>query len=198
VRVFLAGEGKAELGHWFRHPSYREEESQPGLLEALLRRVKKDGWSVGDGICWKNIPKYRAAHSRQPPEIANVLGLIMRARDAGCDVVAFSRDRDRDRQREHDVHAGIAHARDSIPDCPAIIGGMAVEAIESWVASMRGCRNAEGAADPCQLLDQPGLAAMRAIAECADLSNLPADAQSLRTWLDTSAQVLGAGTEVSS
>jgi hypothetical protein len=128
---------------------------------------------------------------RQPAEVANVLGLVIKARDAGCDVVAFSRDRDRDRQRERDVQAGIERARDIIPECPAIIGGMAVEAIESWAASLQQRRSAEAAADPSQLLDQRGLGHMRSIAEGADLSKLPADAQSLRRWLDSAAQVFG-------
>jgi hypothetical protein len=66
VKVFLAGEGKAEIGSWSRDRAYREESPESGLLEVLLRRVRQDGWSVGDAICWKNIPKYvfRGAYER--------------------------------------------------------------------------------------------------------------------------------------
>lgn len=194
MRVFLAGEGKAELGDWAKHPSYHSSPPESGLIEALLHRVQKDGWEVGGAVCWKNIPKYRAAHSRHPAEVANVLGLVMKARAACCNVVAFSRDRDRDQQRAQDVQAGIARARE-IPDCPAIIGGMAVEALESWVASLQGQRKAEASADPAQLLDHTDVAHMCAVAENAALSELPTDAESLRAWLCQAACVFGVSSE---
>lgn len=194
MRVFLAGEGKAELGDWSCHPSYRREPPEIGILEAILRRVRAQGWSVAGALCWKNIRKYRA-HGRISAEVANVLGLILRAREGGCEVVAFSRDRDRDCDRERDVHVGIEQARALIPDCPAIIGGMAVEAIESWVAALQGKKRAESSADPCRLLDKHGLDHMRSVVEDADLSKLPSDAQSLRRWLSEAAQAFGVGSD---
>ena len=195
MKIFLAGEGKSELGGWSGHPCYHDGEAEPGLIETLLRRVKQDGWAVSNAICWKNIPKYRAAHSRQPAEAANVLGLVLKARDAGCQVVAFSRDRDGDHDREQDVQQGLERARKIFPDCPAIIGGMAVQKIESWVASLAGHRRAEDCTDPGRLLEEADLASMRAIAETADLSKLPADAESLRSWLKSAAQVFGVKAE---
>ena len=193
MKVFLAGEGKSELGGWSRLPNYRDEAPEVGLLEALLRRLKPDGWTVADGICWKNIPKYRA-HERLPAEVGNVLGVVMRARKAGCNAVIFSRDRDRDRQREKHVLAGISRAREVIPDFPKVVGGMAIEAIESWVASLQGRKDAESAADPSSLLDDSSLGSKRAIVETADLSKLPADAKSLRQWLTDAAGIFGIST----
>ena len=190
MKVFLAGEAKTELGDWSRLPNYRGEAPEVGLLEALLRRVKTDGWTVVDGICWKNIPKYRA-HERLPAEVGNVLGVVMRARKAGCNAVVFSRDRDRDRQREKYVLAGISRAREVIPDFPKVVGGIAIEAIESWLAALQGRRDAEAAADPSSLLDESSLASKRAIVEAADLAKLPTDAKSLRQWLTDAAGILG-------
>jgi hypothetical protein len=89
----------------------------------------------------------------------------------------------------------MERARESFPDGPAIIGGMAVEKVEAWVASMAGHRRAEVCADPGKFLERTDLASMRAIAEAADLSKLPADAESLRSWLKSAAQVLDVNVE---
>ena len=198
MKVFLAGEGKAELGGWFRLPNYRDEAPEVGLLEALLRRVHPDGWSIADAISWKNLPSDRRAlpkpyraHGRMPAEVGNVLGVVMRARNAGGNAVVFSRDRDRDRQREKNVLDGISRAREAIPDFPKVVGGLAIEAIESWVASLQGHKGAESAADPSSLLADSSLASKRAIVEAADLSKLPADAKSLRQWLADAAEFFG-------
>ena len=194
MRVLLAGEGKTELGDWASHPSYRQDPPEKGLLEALLCRVKVDGWSVAGAISWKNLPhdrkalpRHYRAHERMPAEVGNIMGLVVRARDVGCDAVVFSRDRDRDRQREKDVLDGISRARTAMPDFPKVVGGLAVEAIESWVVSLQERAGAESAADPSSLLADPSLASKRAIVERADLSKLPADAKSLRQWLNQAA-----------
>ena len=56
MNVLLAGEGPDELGQWAEHPSYREDPPRLGILEALLRRVRDDGWRVRDGVRWKGHP----------------------------------------------------------------------------------------------------------------------------------------------
>jgi hypothetical protein len=123
--------------------------------------------------------------------VGNVLGLALRARDTGCNAVVFSRDRDRNMDREKDVLAGIARAQEVFADRPKIAGGMAVEMIESWVASLQGTKRAESATDPSSLLTDNSLAGKRAVVDSADLSRLPADARSLRLWLTAAAGVLG-------
>lgn len=191
MRVFLAGEGKTELGEWANHPSYRRDPPEPGLLEALLRRVRPDGWSVSDAVRWKDIRKYQA-HRPCPAEVRNVMGAVLRAKDAGCDILVFSRDRDRKRQREKDVAEGIGRSKREIPGCPAIVGGMAIEAIESWLASMQGRLHAESESDPHSLFPGADLGAMRAIVEAADLSRLPPEARSLHAWLTCANEILRA------
>jgi hypothetical protein len=192
VKVFLAGEGKTELGDLADHPSYRQDPPEPGLLEALLRRLHPSGCSVAGAVKWKDIHKYRA-HDRCRAEVRNVMGAAVQAKDAGCRVLAFSRDRDGDEQREKDVMTGIHRARAEIDGCPDIAGGMAVEAIEAWLISMQGDHRAESRSDPRSLLRDADLAAKRAIVETANLDKLPSSARSLQTWLDRAAKVLGLG-----
>jgi hypothetical protein len=200
VKIFLAGEGRTELGDWASEPNYRPAMPEPGLLEALLRKLKPEGWTIVDAICWKHLPRERRAlprayraHERMPAEVGNVLGLVLRARDTGCDAVVFSRDRDRDVDREKDVLAGIVRAKEIVADRPKIAGGMAVEMIESWVASLQGRKGAESLADPSTLLADKSLAGKRAVVDSADLARLPPDAHSLRRWRDAVASVFAIG-----
>jgi hypothetical protein len=198
VKVFLAGEGRTELGDWAREPCYRPEAPEPGLLEALLRKLKPDGWTIVDAVCWKHLPRERRslprpyrAHEHISAEVGNVLGLVLRARDAGSDTVVFSRDRDRDLDREKDVLEGLSRASSVFAGRPKIAGGMAVEMIESWVASLQGTKRAESFADPSSLLADSSLEGKRAVVAAADLAGLPADAHSLRRWLANAASVFG-------
>jgi hypothetical protein len=78
-----------------------------------------------------------------------------------------------------------------VPDFPKIVGGMAVEAIESWVASLDLQTAAESATDPSAFLADPCLAGQCAIVEAADLSKLSPDAKSLRQWLIDVAGLFG-------
>ncbi len=47
LKIFLGGEGPDELGDFFYHPSYRT--GRLGLIEALLHRVRSDGWRIEGG-----------------------------------------------------------------------------------------------------------------------------------------------------
>lgn len=182
-KVFIGGEGPDELGDLSRHASYRS--GSPGVLEALLRRVQEDGWAVEGSLLWKQIRKYRAGDHRRPEE-RNVLGLSLAAREAGCDVVCFTRDRDRDRQREEDLEKGIAAAEEIFGGL-RIMGGVATEELESWILALRGERRSEQRADPkAHLSDSHGISTrsrMVAVVNDADLDALPDDARSLRLWL---------------
>ena len=51
VLVFLGGEGTTEVGH----------DDAAGVLESLLRHVRRDGWTVAERVEWRRIRKYRAA-----------------------------------------------------------------------------------------------------------------------------------------
>jgi hypothetical protein len=187
VNVLLAGEGPDELGQWAEHPSYREDPPRLGILEALLRRVRDDGWRVRDGVRWKDIRLYQPGGFRSA-ETRKVMRLLFRAVEEGYDVVVFSRDRDGDPQRHTDVERGIHDARAEYPDL-RVVGGVAREEIEAWVLALLGQPASEGHTNPKEVLSAAphGIGnrdAKVAAVEAADMSRLPDDAESLHRWLE--------------
>jgi hypothetical protein len=195
-RVFLGGEGASELGGWSKERAYRSDE--PGALEALARRVAEDGWQVVDAVCWKNIRKYQVGRSDHN-DIDNVLGLVLAADEAGCDVVVFSRDDDGDDSTARAVIEGIQRARDAF-DVP-IVGGACRPCIEGWVLAVIGVGRTENLSSARAKSDArgrglDGTAAYVEAIESADMgpapsfARVPADAETLRAWLAQAATVL--------
>src|SRR6266511_1363206 len=137
MKIFLAGEGPDDLGRWFHEVPYRDQEADDGVIEALLRRVRTDGWNVEGALRWSRITKYRHGRELHAAEVQNVLGVAVDALDAGCNVVAFVRDRDGDPERERDIEAGLARAAEIYPGL-RVIGGVAIEEIEAWVLALLG------------------------------------------------------------
>ncbi len=163
----------------------------PGVLEALLTRIRSDGWSVGGARRWASVRKLRAGGGYAPGvsnEERNVRALILDAVESGCDVLAFSRDRDRDEQRENDINKAIADAHGI-----AVIGGVAVECLDSWCLALLRERRTEDlpSGGAKTTLEKRGPDRKAGIAESADLSAIPEDAKSLRAWLDAARRVLG-------
>lgn len=200
MKVVLGGEGSNELGGRANPHPYQTDDR--GVLEALLRRVRPDGWQVVDAIAWKRIRKFRAGDHADAEE-RNVRGLVLAAKERSADVVAFSRDADGDgpqhRQRCDAVSAGIAWARENFPDGPAVIGGMAIRMLESWVLASLGEHGTEAlrreglaAALKHQQIPEKDTRAMVARIDDANLAMLPPDATSLRSWLERAGAVLGA------
>jgi len=70
-----------------------------------------------------------------------VLGVAKDAKDAGCDVLAFSRDLDRDTARRQAIEDGIARVPEVFAGAPAVIGGVAVPTLEGWILALLGVRN---------------------------------------------------------
>ena len=138
-----------------------------------------------------------AAHA----DTGNVLGVVVDAIEAGCHVLAFSRDVDNDPARKHAIEHGIARIPEEFSEQapPDVIGGVAVPAIEGWILALLGQRGTESlstkgavrtlAGNGVEEKDGP---AMAAVAEQADLDAIPADAASLRTWLQRARDVLPA------
>src|SRR3954470_12429687 len=83
MKVFIAGEGVSELGEWANHPSYRSDPPQSGVIEALLRRARPDGWEIAHAVVWKDIRKFKILPG-SGPEIRNVLGAALQATEAGA------------------------------------------------------------------------------------------------------------------
>lgn len=191
LKVFLCGEGANELGSRARERAYQTDD-QPGVIQALLRKVRSDGWRVGGAVTWKNIRKFRAGGAAHA-DTTNVRGAALDAREHGCEVLAFVRDGDGDVERRDAITAGIASAQGAELK---IVGGVAVPAIEGWILALRGEARTEERSR-AQLGARLGTEAKNttvyvAAVELADRSSIPLDASSLRDWLRRADQVLDA------
>lgn len=195
-RVFLAGEGSNELGGHADHPSYRDA-TKLGVLEALLRRVEPAGWEVVGAVPWKSIRKFRvgaAAHA----DTRNVMGAANDAREADCQVLAFTRDKDNDTSRPAAIEEGITRASTEFPGV-GIVGGCACPTLEGWLLALCGKTGTERMS-PTKASDElvkAGVrskdgAAMVAVVENAKLEAVPRDAESLLRWLEQARSTLAA------
>lgn len=190
VAVFLAGEGKNELGSRVGPPAFQTGD-HPGVLQILLERVQPTGWEVKGARTWASVRKLRVGRSEHRDEI-NVLAIALDAKEAGCDVLAFSRDRDRDEERAEAIKRGIARVEGL-----DVIGGVAIPTLEGWLLALMGERRTEELSPTRaeELLTERGTArksssAMAVSAESCDLDAIPDDAWSLRAWLDRARDVL--------
>lgn len=195
VKVWLAGEGPSEIGN-------RDTGGdRVGALEALLRRIEPAGWRVDRASLWKSIRKYKAGRALEGAgDDRSVQRLVLFAYEAGCEVVAFSRDRDSDPGRTDAIERGIAAAIASYPGI-GVIGGIARPCIEGWILALAGVKGTDEMSRPrCDrelanrelLADEPAVEAFVAVVERADLGALPNGCDSLAAWLARARAVLTA------
>ena len=151
MKVFIGGEGADDIGDWAGDPAYRPTVPNGGVVEALLRCVRADGWAVASGCPWKKIRKYKFNRNLHDYEIRNVLGLLDMATEAGCQIVAFVRDRDGDREREDAIEDGIRRAAD-LGFTLGVVGGVAIETVDAWILALRGVRRSQEVTDPKAVL----------------------------------------------
>lgn len=196
IRIILAGEGKNELGGFSVEVAHRGDKPEPGVLEALLRQVRPDGWTVVDAILWKNTPKLQVGMRGKGEEL-NVRRAHHHAKKRGCDVFVFSRDRDKAKfaHREEDIERAIESICASSDAGPSIIGGVAIEKLESWLVAIAGVHGSEDLRRPEETLDDLGVGekdtdAMVRFVEERGLGEIPADARSLLRWLARARQAL--------
>lgn len=198
IRIYIGGEGRNELGSWAAEEAYQSDE-YPGAIQALLGRVRRDGWRIEGGMMWKNIRKLKV-NTPGRAEVRNILGLVLKAKENGCLAVAFIRDQDgsnekMNKQRERDVEEGIRQAIESNQNGPAVIGGVAVKKLESWIAALRGVGDSENMRRPEEFLSTIGIgkkdtAGMVRVIESAEMEEIPRDARSLRMWLNRAREAL--------
>lgn len=193
MKLLLAGEGADDLGGWAHEPAYREKAPELGVVEALLKRVRPDGWEVADAVRWKDIKKYRVGKGMHGAGRRNVLGLALRADEAGIPIVAFVRDRDRDEERASAIAEAMEESGAIFPNVE-VIGGAAIEEIDAWLLAIRGRKRSESLGDPkAELRGKHGITDAPKKAELvmdAALSDIADDAESLRAWLDRARDVL--------
>jgi hypothetical protein len=186
-RVAIAGEGKCELGGFWDefHPS--SDETDDGVIAALLRTTGAQ-FAIERGWAWKSIPKYRAGAHRENERRA-VLGLIQMAKERGFDCVAFCRDQDGDLDRQRAIDTAIAEAPMLFANCPAIIGGVAIQNVEAWILAYAGVAKSESLSKPRLDLElaRLGIPAKSHVAYAnhikGNAADIPKDAASLRNWL---------------
>jgi hypothetical protein len=193
IKVFLAGEGRNELGGWSRERTYRDERPLLGVLESLARHVVPTGWEVHDAMVWKNIPKLAIGTRGKGLERKTVLAARLHAMESGCDVVVFSRDRDgpkKDKgEREQEIEAVLAELEGDAR--VTVVGAVCIERLESWLLALSGRSRTEGFGDAQvdEELAKLGIpkkdtVRMLELVERHGLAKVPPDARSLRTWID--------------
>lgn len=191
IRIFLAGEGKNELGGRIGHPSFQNPK-QRGVLETLLRKVRENGWEIGGIRQWSQIRKYKA-RGIVDEEARAVLGAALDAREAQCQILAFCRDKDKDGSRGAAITNGMQNVGDSLD----VIGGLAIPTLEGWMLALLRQAKTE-LLTPKQAekrLAELGVAekdtdAMVQAAENASLDDVPKDAESLLNWLNQAKTVM--------
>ena len=191
----IAGEGRNELGGRHGDRIYWKTD-EPGVVESLLRLAHAEGWSVKDAREWRSIRKLRVGAGLPHADRQNVLGLALDAQEAGCDILAFTRDRDNDPHRIGAIEEGIRQAGELNADL-AIIGGVAVPNIEGWLLALKGNSRTEqlGPAAAVDRLAQLGVdpkstAQMVAAIQMADRQEIATDAVGLNRFVEQAEQVL--------
>jgi len=188
-KVFVAGEGKHDIGGRANQRPFQDEE--PGAVQTLLAKIAPDRCEFIGGTAWKNIRKFQVGRHAQS-EVRNVLGAALQAAESGADLLALMRDRDGDADRERAIWTGIKLVQEV-----DVIGGVAVEALEAWVLAVNGDRRSESDARPKDRLKREyGIQTREGIVAAlaqGSLDCLPVDAISLRRWLERAQSVLGDG-----
>jgi hypothetical protein len=189
IQVFLAGEGPNELGGWHVEPDYRPERPTPGVLETLARHKASMGWEVCHAMKWKDVTKLQVGSKGKGVERLTVLRLHLHAKEHGCTVMMFTRDRDSSKYAAR--HDEIEQALDELRDTSvAVVGGVCIERLESWLLALTGRTKTEhlGKAKTeadLQALGVPSkdTAAMVEHVQQHGLAAIPPDAASLHAWL---------------
>jgi hypothetical protein len=197
IQVFLAGEGPNELGGWHVERAYRAEQPTPGVLEALARQIAPNGWEVRDAMKWKDIPKLRVGSKGKGAERQVVLAAHLHAKERGCTVLLFARDRDHPKYapRQLEVEQALAELLDS---SVTVAGGVCVERLESWVLAVAGRTKTQdmGKDRIATELEALGItakdtAAMVEHVQRRGIAAVSSDAVSLHAWLARVGACLG-------
>jgi hypothetical protein len=197
IQVFLAGEGPNELGGWHVERAYRADQPTPGVLEALARRVAPSGWEVRDAMKWKDIPKLRVGSKGKGAERQVVLAAHLHAKECGCTVLLFARDRDHPKHapRQLEVEQALAELGDSNV---AVAGGVCVERLESWLLALCGRTKTQAIGKDRTETELEALgitskdtAAMVEHVQRHGIASVPSDAESLHAWLARVGACLG-------
>jgi hypothetical protein len=192
IKVFLAGEGRNELGGWSREHGWRDQRPHAGVLESLARHLVASGWEVHDAMRWKDIPKLAVGARGKGLERKTVLAAHLRAKERGCGALLFSRDRDAPKwhERVREIEATLAEL-ETAGGGVAVAGAVCIERLESWLLALTGRSKTEELRDgrvdeELANLGVPAkdTARMVELVERHGLAAVPPDALSLSRWLE--------------
>lgn len=134
MRVFLAGEGEAELGRWAEPPQYRHTSSRSnGVLFALFEKAGRKG-EIIDARLWRLVPKYRAG-GHETADQKTLRKLAVLAEESGADLLLWARDTDHEKDRQRalrETHQSLRAEDDALE----IIGEPAHPCVEAWVLAI--------------------------------------------------------------
>lgn len=191
--IWLGGEGNNELGNAHAAAPYREPAIR-GVLHALLDHAAPGASArVVGGTEWSKVPKY-SAQPTMPPEARNLLGVVQKAKERRCSIVAFVRDSDEGAGRHAKAHLeaiadGARRAAELFPGV-SLVGGLARPVLEAWILAFDGVPGTLSMtkAGAQRALATKGVekdtAAMVAIVEARHPDQLPADATDVRQWIE--------------
>lgn len=192
IKVFLAGEGRNEIGGWSREHGWRDEHPYAGVLESLARRIIPSGWEVHDAMRWKDIPKLTVGARGKGLERKTVLAAHLHAKEKGCGALLFSRDRDAPKwhERVREIEATLAEL-ETADGGIAVAGAVCIERLESWLLALTGRTKTEELRDgrvddELATLGVPAkdTARMVDLVERHGLAEVPPDALSLGIWIE--------------
>ncbi len=195
VKIFLAGEGKNELGGRIGPAAFHKPEKR-GVLEALLQNIRANGWNIGGAREWKSFRHYKVK-GVVDAETRAVMRAALDAREANCQVLVFCRDRDKDEGRHDAIEKGIQRVVSDGNSSLDVIGGLAIPTLEGWILALlahsqtdllsptRAAQNLVAAGVPAKDTD-----AMVRVVDDANLATLPMEAESLRRWLDRAREAM--------
>lgn len=183
MKLWVSGEGTTDIGSLAL--DRMSDKDYPGVLQVLVQQAGLDAEIIG-GDKWCAIPKLRVGSRGRDAEAHTVRALRLRAKEAGAHALAFIRDRDGVRARETQIEQALAE--DGLPTA----GVAVVEQVEHWLLAVAGVQRAHQRSkkQTQESLAKVGLPGEKNTAEYVEwleertLEEIPADAASLRTWLE--------------
>ena len=190
MRVYLAGEGRNELGGSTKEAGHRGSRETAGVLTTLMNRAASTPPKVVGSVVWQRLPNFRLGVPSRRIENAdayNLLAAQQLADDVGATVLVALRDTDGDLKRERALH----DAKSSAPIHPRIVLGTPHLKLEAWILACLGTPKAEELRKTkleSQLRSRnirpKSTAAMVNVIENCDLTTIPPCATRLHRFLD--------------
>ncbi|MBL8914100.1 MAG: hypothetical protein JNM17_25575 [Archangium sp.] len=132
MKLFVTGEGPAEIGKWSESPEYRNLSKRTDGVLAELFRTRREGTVIG-GVVWKDVRKYRVGQAHG--DTRTLQGAALLADEAGAEVLLWARDSDGSTERVNLLEAAHAQLKEERADLE-IIGGLPEKAIEAWIIAI--------------------------------------------------------------